>query len=118
MIASDPSSSILKTIKVIHTLVWAVFASCILAIWVFAWQTQYVHAALAIGIVSIEVVALILNRWRCPLTSLAARYTGDRRANFDIYLPEWLACRNKLIFGGLYIAGTAVTLARWWFASP
>jgi hypothetical protein len=39
---------------------------------------------------------LWLNGWRCPLTDVAARYTDDRRANFDIYLPEWLARYNEL----------------------
>jgi len=37
---------------------------------------------------------------------LAGRYTGDRQENFDIYLPVWLARRNKLIFGALYMGGT------------
>ena len=44
----------------------------------------------------------------CPLTSIAARYTDDRRANFDIYLPEWLARHNKAVFGALYVAGILV----------
>ena len=30
----------LETIKAVHTLVWAVFASCIFAIPVFAWRGQ------------------------------------------------------------------------------
>jgi hypothetical protein len=52
-----------------------------------------------------EVVVLWLNRWSCPLTAVAALYTDDRRANFDIYLPEWLARYNKHVFGPLYVAG-------------
>ena len=56
---------------------------------------------------------LAFNKGRCPLTSLAARYTADRRDNFDIYLPQWLARYNKLIFGTLYVAGVAFALARW-----
>ena len=51
------------------------------------------------GIVLIEVLVLIINRWSCPLTAIAARYTSDRRPNSDIYLPEWLARNNQLIFG-------------------
>ncbi len=50
---------------------------------------------------------------RCPLTDVAARYTEDRRDNFDIYLPEFLARHNKLIFGVLYVAGLLVLLVRW-----
>ncbi|PWJ87775.1 MULTISPECIES: hypothetical protein [unclassified Mesorhizobium] len=105
------------TIKVIHTIVWVFFVACILAIWVFALRDDYVHAALSIGVVLVEVLVLVLNGWQCPLTSVAARYTDERRDNFDIYLPEWLARHNKLIFGTLYVAGIAATLARWSNAS-
>ena len=60
-----------------------------------------------------EVVVLAINRWRCPLTPIAARYTEDRRANFDIYLPEWLARYNKEIFGSLYAVGLAWVAYLW-----
>lgn len=116
IILTSPAS-MLKTIKVIHTVVWALFVSCILAIWVFAWRAAFSYAALLIGVIGVEVLVLILNGWRCPLTSVAARYTDDRRDNFDIYLPEWLARHNKQIFGALYLAGILYTLARWAYAS-
>lgn len=114
----QPSSvAWLVTIKVIHTVVWAFFVACILAIWVFALRSQYLHAALSIGVVLVEVLVLVLNGWQCPLTSVAAGYTDDRRDNFDIYLPEWLARHNKLVFGTLYVARIATTLAKWGNAS-
>jgi hypothetical protein len=47
------------------------------------------------------------------LTGLAARYTEERAANFDIYLPLWLARRNKSIFGTLFVAGALFVVARW-----
>ena len=103
----------LRAVKVVHTVVWAFFASCILAIPVLAMLGDYRHAAWLIAIVFFEVVILALNRMRCPLTPLAARYTADRRDNFDICLPEWLARHNKVIFGALYVAGIMFTLARW-----
>ena len=65
---------------------WASFVACILAIFILVSRGAFFYAAVAIGIVWIEVLVLILNGWRCPLTSVAARYTGDRRANFDIFL--------------------------------
>jgi hypothetical protein len=48
-----------------------------------------------------------------PLTDLAGRYTEDRRDNFDIYLPLWLARRNKTIFGTLFAIGELLVLGRW-----
>ena len=103
----------LETIKALHTLVWVFFAACIFGIPVFAWRGQHRVAAVLIGVVLLEVIVLVINRWRCPLTGVAARYTDDRRDNFDIYLPEWVARHNKTIFGGLYVAGIILTLALW-----
>jgi hypothetical protein len=37
--------------------------------------------------VSIEVMILAFNRGRCPLTGIAARYTKDRKENFDNQIP-------------------------------
>ena len=95
----------LVAIKLVHTLAWAVFAGCILAIPVASWRGNHLLAAWLIAIVAGEVIVLMFNRMRCPLTVVAARYTDDRRDNFDIYLPEWLARYNKHIFGALYLAG-------------
>jgi hypothetical protein len=95
----------LRVIKVVHTVVWAVFAGSILAIPVCVARGNMTVAWLLIGFVFLEVVVLLVNRMRCPLTDLAGRYTTERRDNFDIYLPLWIARHNKEIFGGLYAAG-------------
>ena len=99
----------LLAVKILHTLVWAVFAGCIVAIPIAAWRGQLRLAWVLIAVVMIEVIVLLANRLRCPLTDVAARHTEDRRDNFDIYLPEWLARHNKLIFGSLYVAGILFT---------
>jgi polyferredoxin len=70
-------------------------------------------AFVLIAIVFVEVSVLGANGWRCPLTAVAARYTDDRRDNFDIYLPLWLARHNEFVFGWLFAAGLAFTLGRW-----
>ena len=53
---------------------------------------------------------------RCPLTGWAGRHTDERRVNFDIYLPLWLARHNQSIFGALYVASAAFALLRWLYA--
>jgi hypothetical protein len=103
----------LRLVKVTHTVVWAVFASCVLAIPVYVAQNRTDRALLLIGVVSLEVLVLGVNSWRCPLTAVAARYTDDRRDNFDIYLPNWLARFNKPIFGAIFAAGILFTIIRW-----
>ena len=103
----------LRAIKLLHTAVWAGFAGCIVAIPMLTLQGRFRLAAVLAVIVLGEVVVLAVNRWRCPLTPIAARYTEDRRANFDIYLPEWLARYNKEIFGPLYLASVVFLVVRW-----
>jgi len=103
----------LARIKLIHTLAWAVFASAIVAIPVMAWTGALRSGAWLSVLVLFEVSILVANRMRCPLTVIAARHTAARSANFDIWLPLWLAKRNKLIFGSLFVAGEAFLLYRW-----
>ena len=103
----------LRTVKVVHTAIWAFFVACILAIPLFTLRASFGLAALFAAIVAVEVIVLVLNGLSCPLTGVAARYTSERRANFDIYLPEWLARNNKIVFGTLYFAAVLLLLVRW-----
>jgi hypothetical protein len=107
----------LVAVKVLHTVVWAFFAGCVVGILVAAWQDRLALAVALIGVVMLEVLVLVFNGWRCPLTGVAARYTEDREHNFDIYLPVWLARWNKEIFGTLFVLGMLLTAIRW-FGAP
>ena len=109
---SSPANR-LRLVKTLHTIAWAFLAACVVAIPLFVLQDRLRWAFVAIAIVGIEVAVLAANSFRCPLTDVAARYTSDRAANFDIYLPEWLARQNKLIFGSLYVVGILFALAAW-----
>jgi len=102
----------LTVVKSLHTVIWAFFAACILAIPVLVFAERRNMALVVIGIVSIEVLIIVTNGWHCPLTDVAARYTSDRRDNFDIYLPIWLARYNKAIFGTLFAMGVLYTAVR------
>ena len=104
----------LVQIKLLHTAIWFFFAGCIVAIPVVGGRGHYMWAAVLTGFVLVECAVLAANRGRCPLTALAARHTEQRSANFDIYLPVWLARYNKAIFGTLFVAGGLFVLARWW----
>jgi hypothetical protein len=103
----------LTGIKTVHTLIWAFFAGCTIGIPIFAWLGRYAYAWSLIAVVSVEVLIILLNDGRCPLTGVAARYTADRRDNFDIYLPEWAARNNKFIFGAIYAVGVLATGLLW-----
>ena len=103
----------LRLIKLAHTAAWAFFVACILGIPLAAWMGRFGVALLCGVAVLVEVAILVVNAWSCPLTAVAARYTDDRRPNFDIYLPELVARHNKAIFGTLYVLGVAVAVLLW-----
>jgi hypothetical protein len=110
-------TEVLKAIKILHTIVWAIFAGCILGIPIASSYGDNPAAFRLAAIVFVEVAVLALNNWRCPLTALAGRYTTDRRANFDIFLPAWLARHNKVIFGAIYLVGVVTVFVNWALAS-
>ena len=105
----------LRAIKALHTIVWVFFAGAILAIPFATWRHEFTWVAGLIAVIFIEVAILAFNGMRCPLTAVAARYTEDRTANFDIYLPLWLAANNKQVFGTLFVAGLLFALFSWIF---
>lgn len=107
------STTKLELVRLAHTIVWALFATCIIAIPILGYLGHFRAAAWLVGVVLVEVAILIGNGLRCPLTDIAACYTDDRRDNFDIYLPLWVARHNKSIFGTLFLAGTLYTIGRW-----
>lgn len=107
------NAHILIGIKSLHTTVWLLLVEFIVAIPIAAVAGRFRVAGMLSAIVLLECVVLAINRGRCPLTNLAERFTEERSANFDIYLPEWLALHNKAIFGVLFVAGLGVMAASW-----
>jgi hypothetical protein len=55
------------------------------------------------SLIILEGLVLLIFKNNCPLTLIARRYSNDTSDNFDIYLPEWLAKYNKLIYTILFI---------------
>ncbi|HET8667077.1 MAG TPA: hypothetical protein VFM10_03790 [Terriglobales bacterium] len=100
-------------IKLLHTAVWALLAGCVIALPVLAFRGQFRLALILTLIIVCECAVLAANQGRCPLTDWAARFTDDRADNFDIYLPNWLARNNKVIFGSLFAVNEVIVLWRW-----
>lgn len=105
--------SALTGIRLLHTIVWLFFVACIVAIPIAGGRRRFRAAVIFSAVVLVECLILAANHGRCPLTDAAARMTPERAANFDIYLPLWLAAWNKVIFGALYVAGMGFAYVRW-----
>jgi hypothetical protein len=117
MVFADASPALLadklRQIKLLHTAIWALMAGSILALPWLAWFGKFRWASALTLLIVGECVVLAVNGGRCPLTDIAARYTDNRACNFDIYLPVWLACNNKSIFGFLFAVGEVIVVWRW-----
>jgi hypothetical protein len=63
-------------------------------------------------LVIVEGIVLMLCNMFCPLTIIARKYSNSKKDNFDIFLPNWLARHNKIIFTTIYLIGVLIVLFR------
>jgi hypothetical protein len=108
----------LRVIKLLHTAIWAFLAAWVFLVPAQAWRGNHSVAMVLIVIVALKVAILAFNSGHCPLTGIKVRYTSDRRDNFDIYLPEWLASRTMIIFGPLFLIGLIIAAVLRWAPRP
>ena len=108
----DPSKKLIA-IKLVHTLIWIFFVSVIAYVVYSGISGHITHFTwIAIALVIGEGVVLLIFRMFCPLTLIARKYSDSTKDNFDIYLPNWLARHNKLIFTSIFIFGIVLVLVR------
>lgn len=101
----------LTLIRLLHTIIWLFMVAIIIFI-VWSGVTGNINAYswIAVGIVILEGAVLMLFKGSCPLTVVARKYSGSKKYNFDIYLPEWLAKYNKQIFTTIFLLGLTLML--------
>jgi len=106
----------LLAIKLIHTLIWVFFVVVIFyVLYSGVYDNVNTYTWIGIGLVLGEgIVLLIFNKF-CPLTLVARKYSNSEKDNFDIFLPNWLAKYNKLIFTTIFIIALLLVLIRTFF---
>lgn len=94
----------LTIIKIIHTIIW-IFFNVVLFYMAYAVIVNKIDRFVLIGIALIvgEGLVLLVFKKMCPLTIMARKYSDSAKSNFDIYLPNWLARNNKLIYTTFFI---------------
>lgn len=100
-------------IKLVHTVIWAFFVVVIFYI-LYSGITNTVNTYTWIGIILIvgEGITLAIFKMFCPLTLIARKYSDSDRDNFDIFLPNWLAKHNKVIFTSIFVIAVIIVLWR------
>lgn len=89
----------LTLVKLIHTLIW-IFFNVVIFYMLYAVIANKIDTWLWVGygLFILEGIVLWIFKFFCPLTIIARRYSDSTKDNFDIYLPNWLAKYNKLIY--------------------
>ena len=100
-------------VKLLHTLIWAFFVSAIFYI-VYSGVADRINFLtwICIGLILLEGAVLLLFKMACPLTLVARKFSDSQKDNFDIFLPNWLARHNKLIFTAIFAFGVLLVLYR------
>lgn len=94
----------LHRLKIIHTLIWVFFNVVFFYLLYAAIVNKIDYLVwIGIGLILLEVIVLLIFKMMCPLTLIARSYSNSPKENFDIYLPNWLAKNNKLIYSIFFI---------------
>ena len=103
------SESKLVLIKLLHTLVW-IFFNIVIFYMLYAVIVDKIDYWLWIGygLVLLEGLTLLVFKFFCPLTIMARKYSDSTMDNFDIYIPNWLARYNKLIYTSIVGVATVI----------
>ncbi len=103
----------LTIIKIIHTLVW-LFFNVVIFYMLYAVMVNKLDKWLWIGygLFVLEGLTLLIFKFFCPLTVMARKYSASTKENFDIYLPNWLAKYNKIIYTSILVMIIGITVYR------
>ena len=94
----------LTTIKIIHTAIW-LFMNVVIFYLLYAAISNKINkwVWICFGIIVLEGLVLLIFKGICPLTLVARKYSDSSKDNFDIFLPNWLAKYNKLIYTTIFV---------------
>lgn len=100
-------------VKIAHTIIWLFFVVVIFyVLWSGISNNVNPYTWIGIGLVVAEGIILLIFEMFCPLTVIARRYSKSDKDNFDIFLPNWLAKYNKLIFTSIFVIALFLVLYR------
>jgi hypothetical protein len=86
-------------IKAIHTAIWVVMTMSVFYIGYSVSRMSFdMLFYVSLFLIVAEILVIVVNSWRCPLTNIARHYTNENAPNFDIFLPRIIAQYNKEIF--------------------
>jgi hypothetical protein len=103
----------LVLIKTIHTLVW-IFFNVVIFYLLYAVIIDRIDkwVWICLSLIVVEGLVLLVFKNICPITIVAREFSKSNKANFDIYLPNWLAKYNKQIYTTIALIAVGVLVYR------
>jgi hypothetical protein len=100
-------------IKSIHTIIW-LFFNVVIFYLLYAVIVNKIDlwVWICIGLVVVEGFVLVIFKMFCPLTIMARKYSDSTKDNFDIFLPNWLAKHNKLMYTSIFSIAIIILIYR------
>ena len=93
-------------IKSIHSTIFIFMSSCLIYILYCGVTKTYNWIVFAaIMAIFIEGLALLLNHWQCPLTSLARKYGDEKGSVTDMFCPKWFVPHVFKVSTVLFVIG-------------
>jgi len=110
-------NSKLVVIKIIHTIIW-LFFNVVIFYLLYAVLVNKIDkwVWICIGLLVLEGIVLLVFKTMCPITVVARRYSTSQKDNFDIYLPNWLAKYNKIIYTTIVVFALLILVFQLYFA--
>jgi hypothetical protein len=101
----------LLIVKIIHTIIWLFFNVVIFyLLYAVIINKIDIWVWICIGLVLLEGLVLLFFKMFCPLTIIARKYSNSTKDNFDIFLPNWLAKYNKLIYTSIFVVAIVILI--------
>ena len=101
--------------RLFHNLVYWFMIACLIYI-LYCGITRTFGSILLIALIAVstEGLVLILNRWRCPLTTLAEKLGAEKGSvTADIFLPAVVARNTFRVSTVLFVAELALLSVRY-----
>lgn len=102
-------------VKILHTAIW-VFFNVVIFYLLYAVVVNRIDiwVWICITLIVLEGLTLLIFKSICPVTLMARKYSDSEKDNFDIYLPNWLAKYNKIIYTSIVVVAIIILIYRLW----
>lgn len=112
-ISSVTKNANLILIKLLHTAIW-IFFNIVIFYFLYAVIIDKIDkwVWICLAFIGLECLVLVVFKAVCPVTLVARKYSNSTKHNFDIYLPNWLAKYNKVIYSVIVLIGIGILIYR------